>query len=224
MAAIRAPLEDVASAFNWLSSDAAVSLGVHPSLPIGIVGHSAGGHLAAWLGIQGLLDRSDFDVSSDIKPQIVVAQAGVLDLKGAYEANLGSSAVRDFVGTPPTSAASRMLAASNGAVLDVVASPADDADLRYSRADPTELLGKVPAARLTSGAPVFALVHGQRDDIVPTAQSVAFQSALRQCSDSDQCICNLVPGEGHFEHLRRDSAVWASTAHLLKAQIASSGT
>lgn len=217
-------LEDVASAFNWLGSDEAVSLGVHPNLPVGIVGHSAGGHLAAWLAIQGLLDRSDFDLSSDIKPRIVVAQAGVLDLKGAYEANLGRSAVRDFMGTPPASAASRMLAASNGAVLDVVASPADDADLRYSRADPTELLRKVSAARLTSGAPVFALVHGQGDDIVPTAQSVAFQSALRQCNGSDQCICNLIRGEGHFEHLRPDSAAWASTAHLLKTQLASSGT
>ncbi|CAE7893327.1 TNKS2 [Symbiodinium necroappetens] len=194
-------LEDVASAFNWLGSDEAVSLGVHPNLPVGIVGHSAGGHLAAWLAIQGLLDRSDFDLSGDIKPRIVVAQAGVLDLKGAYEANLGRSAVRDFMGTPPASAASRMLAASNGAVLDIVASPADDADLRYSRADPTELLRKVSAARLTSGAPVFALVHGQGDDIVPTAQSVAFQSALRQCNGSDQCICNLIRGEGHFEHL-----------------------
>ena len=212
--------QDVSMALNWLASDAAAAQGVRcPGLSLGIVGHSAGGHLATWLGIQGLLDRSRFGVA-EVSPKIVVSQAGVLDLRGAYEANLGQSAVRDFMGTPPSSASSRMLAASNGAVLDVVAAPSDDADERYSSADPTELLASVPAARLKgSKTPLFALVHGENDDIVPPAQSSAFQAALRQRDAADRCIYKLVPREGHFEHLQRKSGVWASTADLLRSYL-----
>ena len=211
-------LEDVSLALNWLTSDAAASFGVQiPELPLGIVGHSAGGHLATWLALQGLIDGSDFGLTGEIRPKIVVSQAGVLDLQGAYEANLGRSAVRDLIGSPPTSANSRMQAASNGAVLDVVASPLADADERFTRADPVKILADVPTAQLSgSDAILFALVHGENDDIVPPSQSAAFQSALAGRGAAEKCIYNLIPGEGHFEHLRRESGVWSSTADLLK--------
>ncbi len=52
------------------------------------LGHSAGGHLAAWAGAGGVLTH-------------VVAQAGVLDLAAAHAAALGDGAVQAFLGHPP---------------------------------------------------------------------------------------------------------------------------
>lgn len=55
----------------------------HPQLA---VGHSAGGHLALWLGARGLAPA-------------VVALGGVCDLEAAARAGLGSDAVEEFLGT-----------------------------------------------------------------------------------------------------------------------------
>ena len=62
------------------------------------VGHSAGGHLAAWAAA-----RSRFSRWSPERVPLthVIAKAGVLDLGSAYRAGLGSGAVAGFVGGPP---------------------------------------------------------------------------------------------------------------------------
>ncbi|GAB3198930.1 alpha/beta hydrolase [Nocardioides hungaricus] len=52
------------------------------------IGHSAGGHLATWAAAGGGLTH-------------VISQAGVLDLRAAYEENLGGGAVERFLGHPP---------------------------------------------------------------------------------------------------------------------------
>lgn len=56
--------------------------------PVVGLGHSAGGHLAAWVAAGGGLTH-------------VVSQAGVLDLCAAHEAGLGGGAVQAFLGHPP---------------------------------------------------------------------------------------------------------------------------
>lgn len=61
--------------------------------PVVAIGHSAGGHLAVWLGSQQDLARP---------PTHVVSQAGVLDLVAAHEAGLGGGAVAAFLGGPPS--------------------------------------------------------------------------------------------------------------------------
>jgi len=61
------------------------------------VGHSAGGHLAAWSASRGRHDRWPVRVAVTG----VVAQAGVLDLRAAYDEQLGSGAVEEFLGHPP---------------------------------------------------------------------------------------------------------------------------
>jgi acetyl esterase/lipase len=53
------------------------------------LGHSAGGHLAAWAG--GAVEAVTH----------VISQAGVLDLVAADRAGLGGGAVQDFLGHPP---------------------------------------------------------------------------------------------------------------------------
>ena len=52
------------------------------------LGHSAGGHLVTWAAAGGGLTH-------------VVSQAGVLDLRAAHDAGLGSGAVAAFLGHPP---------------------------------------------------------------------------------------------------------------------------
>jgi acetyl esterase/lipase len=67
------------------------------------LGHSAGGHLAAWAASRARSERwaggaDRVDVTH------VISQAGVLDLLAAHEADLGGGAVERFLGRPPTSA------------------------------------------------------------------------------------------------------------------------
>ena len=87
------------------------------------VGHSAGGHLATWLG-----GRSDAGVAVTG----VVAQAGVIDLRAAVAENQGNGAVVDFLGARPEDAPERYAFADpiQQVPLDVpvvcVHAPADD--------------------------------------------------------------------------------------------------
>jgi acetyl esterase/lipase len=66
--------------------------------PVALVGHSAGGHLALWAA------------GEHPGPALAVSLAGVTDLAGADDANLGGGAVREFLGGPP---APELLAAAS---------------------------------------------------------------------------------------------------------------
>ena len=72
-------LADVRAAIDALPVDADTVVGI---------GHSAGGHLATWAAAGGGLTH-------------VVSQAGVLDLRSAYDDTLGGGAVERFLGHPP---------------------------------------------------------------------------------------------------------------------------
>ena len=76
--AYRPMLDDVAAARRSL-------VGFHPVVA---VGHSAGGHLALWLGAEGLVDAC-------------VALGGVCDLAEAAHAELGERAVQELLGGSP---------------------------------------------------------------------------------------------------------------------------
>jgi acetyl esterase/lipase len=72
-------LADVRAAIDALPVGSGVVVGI---------GHSAGGHLATWAAAGGGLTH-------------VVSQAGVLDLRAAYDEGLGGGAVERFLGRPP---------------------------------------------------------------------------------------------------------------------------
>jgi acetyl esterase/lipase len=72
-------LADVRAAIDACPVDAATVVGI---------GHSAGGHLVTWAAGHGGLTH-------------VVVQAGVLDLRAAYDEGLGGGAVERFLGHPP---------------------------------------------------------------------------------------------------------------------------
>jgi acetyl esterase/lipase len=74
-----ATLSDVLASIDATPVDAPVRVAI---------GHSAGGHLAAWAAARGGFTG-------------VVSQAGVLDLRAAHRDGLGEGAVERFLGHPP---------------------------------------------------------------------------------------------------------------------------
>ena len=110
-----ATLEDVAAAL-----DALPGLEVAGRLDLGdvtVVGHSAGGQLAAWAAGRHRLPPG----APGARPRLVVGtavlQAGVLDLADADREDLGRGAVRDLLGAPPATVPDRLAAADPIALL-----------------------------------------------------------------------------------------------------------
>src|SRR5262249_45155026 len=71
-----------------------------------LIGHSAGGQLALWLGSH-----------KDVKLRGVVSLAGVVDLRRAFELKLSNTVVGDLLGGSPDSVADRYSQASPIALL-----------------------------------------------------------------------------------------------------------
>lgn len=89
--------DDIAAGIDALAGNAA-ELGVDLDLTTVVtLGHSAGGHLAAWAASRGRSRRW----ADAVAVTHVVSQAGVLDLAAAHEAGLGSGAVERFLGHAP---------------------------------------------------------------------------------------------------------------------------
>ena len=66
---------------------------------VAVVGHSAGGHLALWVGQRSLLPPVAPGAEPVVVPQLVVGQAPVADLGNALD--LGGGAVAAFMGGDP---------------------------------------------------------------------------------------------------------------------------
>lgn len=104
-------LRDVAQAFDLLSLLAHKHpIDVHR---IAVMGHSAGGQLAAWLA-----GRSRFGTpltlgrAAEISPSLLVGLAPVLDLVSAEERGLGGHATAEFLGGTPAEVPERYSEAS----------------------------------------------------------------------------------------------------------------
>ncbi|WP_369253214.1 alpha/beta hydrolase family protein [Geodermatophilus amargosae] len=158
-----ATLEDVAAAL-----DALPDLADAHRLDLGaltVIGHSAGGHLAAWAAGRGRLPAGAPGAAPRVGVTAAVLQAGVLDLRHAAQQRLGLreglGAVREFLGGEP------------GEVPD-----------RYTVADPVRLL--------PTGADVLC-VHGTDDDVVPLEQSQRYAAAAADAGD--RVTVRTVPGD-----------------------------
>lgn len=66
-----------------------------------VLGHSAGGQLAAWAGGRGQLPENEPGADPLVPVTAVLSQSGVLDLSGAARSKLGNDAVGDFLGGSP---------------------------------------------------------------------------------------------------------------------------
>ena len=87
-----ATCDDVAAGIDLLRTVDGLSLDTVVTL-----GHSAGGHLAAWAAARDRFERW----KGGVPVTHVVSQAGVLDLARAYDERLGDGAVAAFMGTEP---------------------------------------------------------------------------------------------------------------------------
>ncbi|WP_448627912.1 alpha/beta hydrolase family protein [Geodermatophilus sp. URMC 64] len=126
-AAVAVEYRRVGAGGGWPETvlDVAAALDALPDLAPGrldlgelvVIGHSAGGHLAAWAAGRGHLHEGAPGAGPRIPVTAAVLQAGVLDLGLADEDGLGAGAVRDFLGVP-----------------------AGEAPERWAQADPVRLL------------------------------------------------------------------------------------
>ena len=123
-----------------------------------VVGHSAGGHIAAWLAAKQ--KNKKLDVFGASLPVIgAVPVAGALDLALCSEMGVSDSAgipVHDFLG----------------------GTPAEVAD-RYAFASPTQLL--------PTGVPMIC-VHGDADENVPLAISQSYVQKAEATGDSARLL------------------------------------
>jgi len=92
-------LEDVAAALDALP-DVAVAERLDLT-DVTVVGHSAGGHLAAWVASRGNLPAGTPGAAPRVPVTAAVSQAGVLDLDAAVVADLGDGATVGFLGGTP---------------------------------------------------------------------------------------------------------------------------
>lgn len=88
---VPATLDDVAAGIDSLAD---LDLDLHTVVALG---HSAGGHLAAWAASQ---PATSAWAAPRVRVAQVIAQAGVLDLERAARDHLGRGAVFDFAGPP----------------------------------------------------------------------------------------------------------------------------
>jgi acetyl esterase/lipase len=94
-----ATLEDVAAALDALPGQAGADR--LDLSDVAVVGHSAGGHLAAWAAGRSRLPEGAPGARPRVRVAAAVLQAGVLDLERAAAQRLGDGAVQQLLGGEP---------------------------------------------------------------------------------------------------------------------------
>ncbi len=111
-----ATLTDVAAGIDLLA-DAGQSAARAQDLELDLakvvtIGHSAGGHLAAWAATRAGQDPQSPGANPAVKVTAVVSQAGVLDLRACARDGLGARAAHAFLGGGPAQVPERYSRAS----------------------------------------------------------------------------------------------------------------
>ncbi len=112
---------DVAAAVDLLADPfpGADAVAVPDPDRIVVVGHSAGGHLAAWAAGRHRLPAGAPGADPVVRPIAAASQAGVLDLVACAEQRVGGSACPDLLGGDPDDVADRYSVASPRAVVPI---------------------------------------------------------------------------------------------------------
>jgi len=174
-----AQIEDCRAAIYWLVKNAS-TYGLDEKR-IGLWGSSAGGHLAALIGL-GYGERR----SSDMRPKIkaVCDWCGPSNLVTICDQYQGKAANY----RPRMKLSIRCLLRARAGNYAKLA----------RQASPTTYVNK--------RAPAFLLMHGKLDQVVPVAQSIDFSRKLR--SRGVDCTLVVLPKEGHdFYSLAREVQV-----------------
>lgn len=165
-----AQIQDVKAAVRWLRAHAAEQ-GIDGAR-IGAWGPSAGGHLAALLGVAG--DAHGFDVGENAGVSSRVQ--AVVDLFGPTDFHQMDAH------RPPTGMAPDELPEAK-----LVGGPIGQNRERVALAN--------PVTHVRPGAPPFLIVHGNRDPLVPHHQSELLADALRKAGNAVSFY--TVEGGGH---------------------------
>lgn len=168
-----AAVYDVKAAVQFMRAKAA-DFDLDPDR-IGLMGDSAGAHLAALTALAGdqyTANRDDPNAGTAANVKAVVAFYGVFDMLAQWSRELvahpNDNVVEKFLGVAPTQDRRVYFEAS---------------PISYATVDHNKIR--------------FLLIHGTDDDIVdPASQSVAFLTALGQAGFYVRRI--VIPGAGHF--------------------------
>ncbi|HSK59839.1 MAG TPA: alpha/beta hydrolase fold domain-containing protein [Actinomycetospora sp.] len=159
-----ATFADVAAAVDLLPGEVQKAAGARLDLDrVVMLGHSAGGHLAAWSASRARLPDGTVAPQPRVRPVGTVAQAGVLDLVAAADQDLGGGAVVDLLGGTPITVAGRYALGSPAALVPAtgpVVCVHGDADtvvpLDRRPAGPVAALRRGGEGRAGRGAPARA--------------------------------------------------------------------
>jgi acetyl esterase/lipase len=161
-----AQIEDCKAAVRWLRANAGRH-GYDPSR-IASYGGSAGGHLAAMLGVTG--DVKGFDVGSNLELSSRVQ--AVVDLFGPT----------DFLQMDAHRPNAQAMAH------ETRDSPESQLVGGHIRAHPDRVARANPITYVTPDDPPFLIVHGDADVLVPHHQSVLLEAALRKAGVSVELV------------------------------------
>ncbi|AXJ10974.1 alpha/beta hydrolase [Arthrobacter sp. PM3] len=179
-AAFPAQLHDLKAAVRYLRAHAQ-ELRIDPKR-FGAWGESAGGHLAALLGLTGR--REDLE--------------GELGAQGHSSA---VSAVVDFYGVsslplmPPMQLPARLLTGPMVAAVPAGMSMEPGPMLIGGSRDPDRLAAASPLGHVSAGAPPFLLIHGDTDALVPLSQSELLAQALSAAGVRNDVV--VIEGADH---------------------------
>ncbi len=174
-----AQIEDCKSAIRWLRKNAA-QMNINPE-KIGVWGGSAGGHLVAMLGVSG--DVKDWEKGANLdqssRVQAVCDWFGPSNLLtfGPQGGNDRPKGARPF---PATDAAD----SPEG---KLIGGPVPENKEKAKAASPTTYVTKDDAP--------FLIIHGDKDPLVPAAQSKELHELLEKIGVPSKLI--ILPGAGH---------------------------
>ena len=167
-----AQIEDCKAAVRWLRARAR-EYRLDPGR-FASMGSSAGGHLAAMLGVTG--DTKEFDVGENLDQpsavQAVVDEYGPTDFLQMDAHRLPNGMVHDTADSPES---------------ELIGGAIQENKAKTARAN--------PIAYVTSSDPPFLIVHGDRDPLAPHHQSELLEAALKQAGVP--VLFHTVLGGGH---------------------------
>lgn len=179
-----AQIEDCKAAIRFLRSRAG-DFGLDPD-HFGVWGSSAGGHLAALLGVTG----------------------GVEQLEGnSDKPNISSrvQAVCDFFGPSDLLTLSAQSAADSAVQHDDPGSPASQLIGGPLQQNVEKARAASPLTYVTPDDPPFLIVHGDDDRYVPVAQSWELQGTLQKAGVKS--AIHVIKGGGHGDHFDSNEIV-----------------